>query len=410
MSAHLQRAELLLEQSRPAEAEREAGLALAREPENPHAHALVARCRLAQRRAPEAIEAARKAVALAPEVAHYHVVLGYALLEADRHKDALASADAALALDPEDASIFALRSAVHLARRDWNAALADSEAALGLEPENVHALNLRSIALTQLGRPDDAHRSGDFALHRAPENGMAHATKGWACLHQGDPARAQDHFREALRLEPDLEYARQGMLEALKARNPLYRGMLAYFLWMGRQSSRIQWAFILITLFGVRAIRGLAEGNPSLGIVLWPVVVLCYAFIFLSWTTVPMFNLLLRANRFGRLVLSRDERFGSTVFGLSLLPIAGAGTWWFLGGGPAALFATVVAAMLSVCVAASVCSEGRPRRILSLASAGLAVLGLVALAALVDGRGSALLSLFFLGFLAFQFLANGIRR
>jgi Flp pilus assembly protein TadD len=410
MSAHLQRAELLLDQSRPAEAEREVSLALARDPENAHAHALLARSRLAQQRAVEAIDAARKAVALAPDVAYHHTVLGYALLEADREKDALAAANAALALDPEDASVFVLRSSVHLARRAWSEALADAEAAIGLEPEHVHALNLRSIALTQLGRNEEAHQSGNFALHRAPENGMAHATKGWACLHEGDTAGAQDHFRESLRLQPDLEYARQGMLEALKARNPVYRGLLAYFLWMGRQSTRIQWAFILFTLFGLRVIRGLAASNPGLGLILWPVVVLCYAFIYLSWTAGPMFNLLLRFNRFGRLVLSRDERRGSTVFGLSLLPILGGGLWWMRGGGEVAVFTTIAAAMLSVCVAATVNREGRARRILALATGALAIVGTLALAAAATGRGASLLSLFFLGFLAFQFLANGLRR
>lgn len=410
MSAHLQRAELLLDQARPTEAEREVTLALAGDPENPHAHSLLARSLLAQKRGREAIEAARKAVALAPDIAYHHIVLGYALLEADRRKEALATANAALALDPEDSSVFALRSSVHFALRDWSRALEDAEAALGLDPENVHAFNLRSVALTQLGRHDEAHRSGDFALHRAPENGMAHATKGWACLHQGDPTGAQEHFREALRLEPDLEYARQGMLEALKARNPLYRGLLAYFLWMGRQSTRIQWVFILVTLFGLRAIRSVAENNPGLGVVLWPIVVLCYAFIYLSWTAGPMFNLLLRFNRFGRLVLSRDERLGSAIFGCSLVPIAAGGIWWATGGGTVAIFAIIVAAMLSVCVAATVVSEGRPRCILGWATAALTALGGAGVAAAAADRGSMMISLFFLGFLGFQFLANGIRR
>jgi len=410
MSAHLQRAELLLDQSRPAEAEREVSLALAREPENAHAHALLARSRLAQDRARDAVESARKAIGFAPDVAYYHMVHGYALLHSDREKEALTSANTALGLDPEDAGIFVLRSSVHLARRDWTAALADAEAALGLEAENVQALNLRSIALTQLGRQDEAHQSGNFALHRAPENGMAHATKGWACLHQGDPAGAQDHFREALRLQPDLEYARQGMLEALKARNPVYRGMLAYFLWMGRQSSKIQWAFVIFTLFGLRFIRGAAEGNPGLGVVLWPVVFLCYGFIYLSWTAGPMFNLLLRFNRFGRLVLSRDERFGSTIFGLSLLPIAASAAWWAADGGQSAMFATIATAMLSVCVSATVSREGRARRILALSSAGLAIVGIVGISAVVTGRDAGMLTLFFLGFLGFQFLANGLRR
>ncbi|MGH8020830.1 MAG: tetratricopeptide repeat protein [Opitutaceae bacterium] len=410
MSAHLERAELLLQQSRPVEAEREASFELAANPESAHAHTLLARSRLAQKRLPDALDSARQAVALAPETAYCHRVLGYVLLQSAREKEALAAADAALQLDPEEANTLVLRSSVHFQLRRWESALADAEAALALEPENVEALNLRSLALTQLGRRDEALQTGDLALHRSPENAMAHAAKGWTCLHQSDPVRAQEHFREALRLEPDLEYARHGMLEALKARNPIYRGVLAYFLWMGRQSTRFQWAFVLLTFFGVRAVAKAAQSSPGLGLLLWPVVGLCYAFIYLSWTAGPMFNLLLRFNRFGRLVLSREERRGSTFFGLSLLPVAAGGIWWASGGGEVAGLATIAAAMISVCVAAAVYREGRNRRILAIATGlliALAVLGLVTLA--VKDNFS-LLTLFFLGFLGFQFLANALRR
>ena len=41
---------------------------------------------------------------------------------------------------------------------------------------------------------------------------------------------------------------------------------------------------------------------------LWPLLILFYAFIYLSWTAMPMFNLLLRFNRFGRHILTKDQR------------------------------------------------------------------------------------------------------
>ena len=61
-------------------------------------------------------------------------------------------------------------------------------------------------------------------------------------LHQAQPKAALEHFREALRLDPNLQYAQAGIVEALKARNPIYRWMLGYFLWMGRLSDRAKWA------------------------------------------------------------------------------------------------------------------------------------------------------------------------
>ena len=55
------------------------------------------------------------------------------------------------------------------------------------------------------------------ALGRNPENAHTNANQGWSLLHGGQPGKALEHFREALRLDPDLEFARAGMVEALKA-------------------------------------------------------------------------------------------------------------------------------------------------------------------------------------------------
>jgi len=158
------------------------------------------------------------------------------------------------------------------------------------------------------------------------------ANQGWNCLHRNNPRRAQDHFREALRLNPELEYARQGMLEALKARNPVYRGMLAYFLWMGRQSGRFQGVFIVRRLFwreaGAQPRRepaGARSGSLA--------VVGIGLFIHLSLLDRrPMFNLLLRLDRFGRLVLARGERVASNWFALCVLPALGALLAWAFTG------------------------------------------------------------------------------
>jgi tetratricopeptide (TPR) repeat protein len=412
MSHHLSRAELLLAQSRPADAEREARHALGQDPDNPLALTVLARALVDQNREKEALDPARAAVAAAPDAAYVHHVLAHVLLRLERPKDALAASDSALRLAPDDADLLAQRAGIRLALRDWAGALADSEAALRIQAEDTFAQNLRATALRQLGRADEADAVGARTLEQAPEDAFSHSTQGWTLLHRGDPRRAQEHFREALRLRPDFEAARHGMLEALKARNPVYRGMLAYFLWMGRQSGRIQWAFILVTLFGVRFARNLASANPTLGLVLWPLIVLFYAFIYLTWTAVPMFNLLLRFDRFGRHVLSTEERRATNFYGASLLLVLAAGAWWFAARHGLALEAVIVSAMLSVCVAAAVTRPGpRGRLILGIATAVLAsaAFGAFALALTGAGDGGPLLTLFFLGFLVFQFSANAIR-
>ncbi|MDP8921430.1 MAG: tetratricopeptide repeat protein [Chloroflexota bacterium] len=51
----------------------------------------------------------------------------------------------------------------------------------------------------------------DRALMLAPEDGQTHANRGWLALRRGERALALAHLREALRLDPESEAARQGL-------------------------------------------------------------------------------------------------------------------------------------------------------------------------------------------------------
>lgn len=418
MSAHFARAQLLMAQSRPADAERELMLALASSPDDAAALALLALSRSEQRKGPEALAAAQAAIGLAPDEAYFHYVYAVTLHRLDRDDEARQAAAEALRLNPADEEVFSLLASIELALRNWPAALEAAESALALNPEHVNAANLRAMALVRLGRKEEATAAVDFALHRAPENAFSHANQGWNCLHRNDPKKAQEHFREALRLEPDLEYARNGMLEALKARNPIYRGMLAYFLWMGRLSTRLQWAFILATFFGGRIIRGLAASAPQFGWVLWPLLGLFYAFVYLSWTAGPMFNLLLRLNRFGRHVLSRDQRIASNWFGSALLAGLGCLGWWWVAGEELGFLGLILFAVLSVCLSATFAHTGRNRLILGSVTGALAVVGTALIVAIqrqpetdsaLSETSAGLLNVFIFGFVALQLLANVLR-
>ncbi|PTY06396.1 hypothetical protein DB347_13295 [Opitutaceae bacterium EW11] len=411
MSVHLERAQLLLQQSRPADAEREAMLALAQTPEHPLAHAFLALSRSDQGKAAEAVQSAQAAVGLAPDVPYFHYVLASVLHRADRDAEAKAEVEEAIRLDPDEERHFGLLASIHLALRNWPAALEAAERGLALNPEDVGCANLRSMALVRLGRKTEAMETVEFALERDPENAVSHANQGWNCLHRNDPRRAQEHFREALRLDPELEYGRQGMLEALKARNPVYRGMLAYFLWMGRQSGRMQAVFIIGTYLVMRLMRGAAETRPAWGVVLWPLVIFFYLFVYLSWTSVPMFNLMLLFDRFGRYVLSRDERRASYWFGGCLMVALGGLAWWAWRDELGMLVA-IVAAILSIGVAIVASRRGRQRLWFALGTAALAVVGVTGLVLAAGGGALAMtvLTAFGFGFLALQIAANVVGR
>jgi len=408
MSTHLARARLLLAQSRPADAEQEAGLALVAQPDDVEALALLALSRIEQRKSPAALEAVRAAIGLAPDSGYLHYIHALVLHRSDRDDEARAAAAEAMRLDPGDEDHFALLASIELARRQWPAALEASEHALALNPEHVGAANLRAMALVRLGRKEEATATVDYALHRAPENAFSHANQGWNSLHRNDPKKAQEHFREALRLDPSLDYAREGMLEALKARNPVYRAMLAYFLWMGRLAARMQWVFIIGIFFGGRLIRGFAAAAPDYNWLWWPLLGLFYAFIYLTWTAQPMFNLLLRFNRFGRHVLSPDQRVASNWFGAAFGAALVSLAWWLVRDAEPAFYGLVVFAILSICLAATFGRSGRNRTILAASTGTLAAFAAAAAVLLTLGNeaGSSVAMLFAYGFIGFQLLAN----
>ena len=67
---------------------------------------------------------------------------------------------------------------------------------------------------------------------RDPDDAFSHANQGWTLLEQGNRKKAMEHFRESLRLDPTNGWAQAGLVEAIKAGNPVYAVMLKYFLWI----------------------------------------------------------------------------------------------------------------------------------------------------------------------------------
>jgi tetratricopeptide (TPR) repeat protein len=402
MSARLSRARLLLSQSRPADAERELLPALAESPDSAEVHAMLAICRVRLERGADALQPATTAVGLAPDWSFTHYVHALVLRDLGKSKPALAAIAEAIRLDPEDADHFTLQASIHLQREDWSAALASADDALRIDAEDTTAANLRAMSLVRLGRKDEAVHAVDQNLSRDPNDAFSHANQGWNALHRNDPRRAQEHFSEALRLDASLDYARQGLLEALKARNPVYRVMLAYFLWMGRMSGKIQWAFAIGVIFGNRAIRNLSATHPEFAWVFVPVQVLFYAFIYLSWTATPMFNFTLLFDRFGRHVLTRRERTGAFIFGASFLLVLGALAWW-ISGGRGGRMMTLIFAYVSAFVASSVNASGRRAVIMGIATGALALLGIGSLVLVFTGNieGVSLFGYFLLGSIVF---------
>lgn len=380
MNSHFERGRLLLQQRRFDEAIGELQLHLAHDSDNSSTHSLLSLAFLGLEKHAEATEHAQRAIHLAPDESLGHYALAVVLDERNRLADARAAIEEAIRLDPYNPDYFALLAGLHLQQYRWREALDAANAGLEIEPEHNLCTNFRAQALIKLGNRAEAAQTIGDALARRPDDALTHANQGWAMLHQGEPYKALEHFREALRLNPELEFARAGIVEAMKARNFIYRWMLGYFLWMARLPPRVQWGLVIGAYFGNRIVRGYARENPELAPFLLPLLYAYFAFVLLSWLADPFFNLLLRLNRFGRHALSRDQIRGANVLLACLVATIGFLIAAIVRMDAVLFYATVMFALLALPASAIFRSAaGWPRNAMAAITLGLlvAVLGVV---------------------------------
>ncbi len=408
----LQRGLLLFQQSRYEMAENELRQALATEPGDAYAHAVLALCLIERKQPDEATSEAQQAVHLAPDMPFAHYALAKCWYDRDHYDNAQAAIEEAIRLDPEDPDYRFLLGAIHFDERRFEDALRAADAGLALDPEHDGCTNLRVMALVKRGRTAEAVDVTEAALARNPENSATHANRGWTLLEQGKANEALGHFRESLRLDPENEWARAGIVEALKARNPIYALVLRYFLWMSKLSRQAQWGVIVGGYFANRIMSGAARSNPELAPWLLPLRVLYVAFVVLTWTAEPLFNLLLRLNSFGRLAHTREQVVESNWIGsvmlLALLSLGACIAWGF---DTPFLVAAMVFGFLIIPLAGTLkTSHGKPRRSMWIYTGVLAALGLVSLvgafSAADDTGPGGLFMLFLLGVVAAPWVAN----
>jgi len=310
--ARLQRASLLFDQARYEQAEQELGAVLAEDPDDGRALGLMSLCRLRREKLDDAEQLARRAVAADPDGVWGYRVLGLVLLERNDLDGALDMAQQAIDRAPWDGQGFVLRSQVLCQRKQWQPALEAADAALELDPEDLAARNFRVMALKGLGRKEAAVDELTDTLRVAPENALSHANLAWTYLQRGQLDLADRHFREALRLDPELEWAQIGVLETLKARVPVYRWILSYFLWMQEKTAGAQWMIVLGAYFGFRFVRTQAD-NPNLRFLVIPLTAAYVGFCVLTWFATPIANALLLLHPLGRLALPTNAKRQSLV-------------------------------------------------------------------------------------------------
>jgi len=226
MNDDLQRAWELLRLCRPKEAAAAATRHLAVEPESAKAHIALAFAQSQLDADDAAVASAETAVRLDPESAHGHYVLALMQAANGHSKAAWASLERCLESDPEEADAHGLHATLLLERGDRTGALAAIDRALSLDPDDADHHATRASILLATGGREQAAASVAHGLRLAPEHEDLHRLQGELHLGAGHVEAATQAYLTVLRLDPTDEKARKGLLEALRGRNRVYRGIL----------------------------------------------------------------------------------------------------------------------------------------------------------------------------------------
>lgn len=401
----LERATLLLQQQRYNDAEKILGELLSTNPNDDHVLYLLSEISLHKENYTKAEELINSAISLHPTASHYFFLKSRLYLAKEKINEAEKYITEAISMNPYQAEYFAFWGHIKLMQKKYSEALDTANQALALDSSHLFALNVRSTALLKLDRKEESFDTIAEALHENPNNAYTHSNYGWGLLEKGETKKALDHFSEALRNDPNSLHAQSGMTEALKARFLLYRWFLQYSFWMSNMASKYQWLFILGFYFGSKTLSKIAESNETLRPFLYPLVMLLFIFAFSTWIIMPLSNLFLLLNPYGKHLLDKEQKISSSLIGIFLLVSLLSGITYFITGHDQyiilAFFAFTMMIPLSKLFAKPKALFMSYNAIMFLAGATVVAM-VFANGILIEG----LATVYIIGLVAFQFLAN----
>jgi tetratricopeptide (TPR) repeat protein len=313
--ANLRRGEMLRGQNRYAEAEKYLQEAIGEEPNNAEGYYELAFCYCNwSGHSPKALATIDRAIALDPNRAEFFALRSWILGNLDKQKDAVQVAERALEMNPF--SVLALNSLTraHGQMAHWKQAEESARRTLEINPRNELAANFLAQALRQQGRMAESDAVTRQLLAQVPDNAMAQCNAGWSALQMGDYRRANQFFMESLRLDPDYDYARRGLLHSFNSRVWIYRLYFQMIAWLGKHTKGMRWFFVIVIylvyqglLAGLRTEYGTDDAQP------WILVAMVFYLILFGFGR-SFGNFFLLFDRFARHALTAQEkRFAGLV-------------------------------------------------------------------------------------------------
>lgn len=408
----LQKALFLFEQQKFAEAEKDFGVLLAMEPSNPYHHRMLALCMLYQEKHQDAYKHSKEAIGLDPSEPFSFYVGANAALYLKKTDEAESLVNTAIGLNPVEADYKALLSSIYLRKKEWQKALDTANEGLACEADNINCLNARATALVKLDNKEAAYETIKEALYFDPEDSRTHSNLGWGLLEKGSHKESLEHFRQALKINPNNDYAKAGMVEALKARYWPYRMFLKYAFWIGNMKPGMQWAVIIGFYIGARLLGTLAESFPVIQPFVFPIILLYSLFALTTWIIRPLSNLFLRLNVYGKYALDKEEIKCSTLVGISLLASLLSGLSFLFFGYDFLIMLSILAFTMTVIISGTFKAEEKTkgRKILTAYTLGMLAIGVLAIIANLKGAGvvNQFSNVYFWGFIIFQWVGNSI--
>ncbi|MET0634943.1 MAG: tetratricopeptide repeat protein [Chitinophagaceae bacterium] len=322
-----ERASLLHGQGRIAEAINELKQVLELDPNNVEALGLYGRCLLDKGEYDEGLRLLDLAISLDPYNAYYFYLKGFAFYRKNENSTAIRWLDESISIEPYRSSPYGLLAIIYIEEKEFKKALAKADEGLAIHAGDVTCLNARAMALNKLKQTDAAIETMKEALAQDPDNEFTHSTFGWNMLEKGRHREAREHFREALRLDPNYANARAGLKESLKSQIPPYRWLLQYSFWVTNKGKRAGWIIPLVIYALVRILASSFQSSESTAIIGVLIVLAYFIFVVATWIINPVANFFLLFHKDGKYALTDTEKWtsitvmGSLLSGVLLLVI-----------------------------------------------------------------------------------------
>ncbi|SEB35280.1 Tetratricopeptide repeat-containing protein [Tenacibaculum sp. MAR_2009_124] len=218
-----------------------------------------------------------------------------------------------ISINPYEATYFGHKSLIEISKKQFTLALNTSNKGLNIDPKNKICLNARTKALTKLDKKEEAFETIKNTLQDNPDDDFTHANAGWVNLELDNHKKAQIHFKESLKHDPENEYAREGMLESIKAQNSIYRYFLKYSFWMQKKSSKYRWGIFIGLYLIYRVSLNLSE-NAGLTFIVPIIIFIYFSFVLGTWIITPISNAILLSNTYTKFLLDSKDKNAAIAF------------------------------------------------------------------------------------------------